>query len=95
GSNNSQKQIWLLLNYESGKQGNKYIELKSNLKSLNWSYSYIEKILIKRNILEELVTKMNEEKFYTQPISYREAFEIIDEIYDKNFEILGNFFRST
>ncbi|EGO5243408.1 hypothetical protein HP934_002641, partial [Enterococcus faecalis] len=67
----------------------------SNLKSLNWSYSYIEKILIKRDILEELLTKMNEEKFYTQPISYREAFEIIDEIYDKNFEILGNFFRST
>lgn len=95
GSNNSHKQIWLLLNYESLIKKKYGVALESDMRNLKLTPSYIEQVLIKREIFEDILIRMNEDKFYTRGISYNEAFEIINDVFDNNFEVLGNFFRST
>lgn len=94
-SNNGKRQLWLLLNYEVEKRTGKGIKLNGKVSNLKLNYSYVDKILIKNAILKPVYENVYQDGFYTRPVSYDEAYLICNEVYEKKFEILGNFFRST
>lgn len=95
--------FWATVNSLSGPIAVKFGVLNSeNYYEFNESWdryllkgNFITSSLMKRHFFDDIIQKNAAEEIMNQPVSFAEMTEVCSAIFDKNYEKLGHFFRTT
>lgn len=100
------RKLWILINYLSGKPAIKHRILSEEKeytvsnewigKGLRKSKFYYDSILKEeRNILRGLIQAHAQHDYQADEIKYEEVFRVCNSLFERNYDELGHFFRTT